>query len=248
MIYWYTGQPGHGKTLQAINKALEFQKKGRIVYVCNVRDFDYAKTGMLEMKPEQFRGLAALIREYCGGHARTTVGQNIVLRWVRDESLYEVFQRLNDLGLADIGSQTITDVVSCPGTDSCKLGITSSMGLNAAIQQRVELMDITDPLTKKIHIKMSGCPNSCSRPYLAEIALVGKAPGKYNLYLGAHAGGTRLNAPYKETLNEAQILDALKPLFARYKTERVGAERFGDFVVRAGIVREIRAGREFQRA
>lgn len=55
MIYWYTGQPGHGKTLQAINKALEFQKKGRIVYVCNVRDFDYAKTGMLEMKPEQFR-------------------------------------------------------------------------------------------------------------------------------------------------------------------------------------------------
>src|SRR5579884_4320678 len=77
---------------------------------------------------EQLRGLAAIMREYCGGYARTTVDQNIVLRWVREESVYEVWQRLCELGLGDAGAREITDVVSCPGTDSCKLGITSSMG------------------------------------------------------------------------------------------------------------------------
>ena len=70
------------------------------------------------------------MRDFTGGYARTTVQQNLVLRWVRDESLYDVWQRLDELGLGDAGAREITDVVSCPGTDSCKLGITSSMGLN----------------------------------------------------------------------------------------------------------------------
>jgi sulfite reductase beta subunit-like hemoprotein len=76
------------------------------------------------------------MRDYCGGHARTTVHQNFLLRWVRDEAVYDVWQRLNELGLGEAGSDQINDVVSCPGTDSCKLGITSSMGLNRAVQQR----------------------------------------------------------------------------------------------------------------
>ena len=70
-------------------------------------------------------------RLHCGGSIRTTVGQNLVLRWVRDEALYDVWQRLDALGLGEHGAQQVNDVVSCPGTDSCKLGITSSMGLNA---------------------------------------------------------------------------------------------------------------------
>ena len=75
-----------------------------------------------------------------GGYARTTVQQNFVLRWVRDESVYDVWERLGELGLGDAGANEITDVVSCPGTDSCKLGITSSMGLNQAVQERIESM------------------------------------------------------------------------------------------------------------
>ena len=67
----------------------------------------------------------------------------------------------------------INDVVSCPGTDSCKLGITSSMGLNQAVQERMEAMDISDPLTRQIHIKMSGCPNGCSQHHVADIGFYG---------------------------------------------------------------------------
>ena len=100
-----------------------------------------------DLTPEQFRGLAAIMREFTGGYARSTVQQNLVLRWVRDEALYDVWQRLGELGLGEAGAREITDVVSCPGTDSCKLGITSSMGLNQAIKERVEAMEITDPLT-----------------------------------------------------------------------------------------------------
>src|SRR5918999_4678355 len=100
-----------------------------------------------DLSPEQFRGLAAIMRDYSGGYARTTVGQNLVLRWVRDEAVYEVWRRLSELGLGDAGADQVNDVVSCPGTDSCKLGITSSMGLNRAVQERLEEMQITDPLT-----------------------------------------------------------------------------------------------------
>src|ERR1700733_5959943 len=91
-----------------------------------------------DLTPEQFRGLGTIMREYSGGNARSTVQQNLVLRWVRDEALYEVWQRLTALGLGEAGAREITDVVSCPGTDSCKLGITSSMGINRAIKKRDE--------------------------------------------------------------------------------------------------------------
>ena len=97
-----------------------------------------------DLTPEQFRGLAALMRDHTGGYARTTVHQNLLLRWVRDESVYDVWSRLKELGLGDAGAHEITDVVSCPGTDSCKLGITSSMGLNAAVKERLDQMEIDD--------------------------------------------------------------------------------------------------------
>ncbi len=86
-----------------------------------------------DLTPEQFRGLADVMRDFSGGYARTTVHQNFVLRWVRDESVYDVWTRLTELGLGDAGADQVNDVVSCPGTDSCKLGITSSMGLNRAV-------------------------------------------------------------------------------------------------------------------
>src|SRR3982075_1518641 len=85
-----------------------------------------------DLTPEQLRGLAAIMRTYAGGYARTTVQQNFVLRWVREECVYDLWEALSEVGLADAGSREISDVVSCPGTDSCKLGITSSMGLNEA--------------------------------------------------------------------------------------------------------------------
>src|SRR3954451_2227109 len=122
-----------------------------------------------DLTPDQLRKLADIARDYSGGSVRTTVEQNLVLRWVRDEAVYEVWQRLDELGLGSAGADEITDVLSCPGTDSCKLGITSSMGLNRAIQERLEEMEIDDALTKRIHIKMSGCPNGCAQHHIANI-------------------------------------------------------------------------------
>src|SRR5207248_3041311 len=126
-----------------------------------------------DLTPDQLRGLSQIMREYTGGYARTTVHQNLVLRWVRSESVYELWSRLGELGLNDSGADEITDVVSCPGTDSCKLGITSSMGLNEAIHERLTQMEIDDELTRRIHVKMSGCPNGCGQHHIANIGFYG---------------------------------------------------------------------------
>ncbi len=196
-----------------------------------------------DLKPEQFRGIATIMREYCGGYARMTVGQNIVLRWVRDESLFEVFQGLRDLGLADIGAQGITDVVSCPGTDSCKLGITASMGLNQAIQDRVELMDVTDALTRKIHIKMSGCPNSCGQHHIANIGFHGAAmkvgPQQlpaYHMFVGGSYdnGNLRMATQLKVRLPAKRGPDAVERVVKFYEAGRQPGEEFNAFFDRVG--------------
>jgi sulfite reductase beta subunit-like hemoprotein len=196
-----------------------------------------------DLNPGQLRGIANIMREYCGGYARTTVGQNIVLRWVRDESLYEVYQKLRELDLASLGSQTITDVVSCPGTDSCKLGITSSMGLNRAIQERVELMEISDPLTKKIHIKMSGCPNSCGQHHIANIGFHGAAmkvgPQQlpaYHMFIGGNYdnGDLRMATQLKVRLPAKRGPEAVERVVKMYERDRQAGETFNAFFDRVG--------------
>jgi sulfite reductase (NADPH) hemoprotein beta-component len=87
-----------------------------------------------------------------------------------------------------------------------------------------------------IVLRITGCPNGCGRPSLAEIGLVGRAPGKYNLYLGAAFNGSRFNVLHKASIATAQIVPTLAPLLRRYATERHAGERFGDFVIRVGIV------------
>ena len=83
---------------------------------------------------------------------------------------------------------------------------------------------------------MTGCPNGCARPFVAEIGLVGKGPGRYNLLLGGDGQGLRLNKLYRENLNEEGILNVVDELLARFKSERLTDERLGDFVIRQGII------------
>jgi sulfite reductase beta subunit-like hemoprotein len=196
-----------------------------------------------DLKPEQFRGLAAIMREYSGGRARTSVEQNLVLRWVRDESLYEVWKKLGELDLAGAGAHTVTDVVSCPGTDSCKLGITSSMGLNAAIQQRVELMDIQDEFTKKVHIKMSGCPNGCGQHHIANIGFHGAAMKvgdrqlpAYHIFLGGdyEDGNVRFGHQLKVRLPAKRAPEAAERILKVYEAERTPGEAFNATFDRLG--------------
>jgi sulfite reductase (ferredoxin) len=196
-----------------------------------------------DLTPEQFRGLAAIMREFTGGYARSTVQQNFVLRWVRDEALYDVWQRLDALGLAEPGPREITDTVSCPGTDSCKLGITSSMGLNRAIKERVDSMQVTDELTKRIHIKMSGCPNGCSQHHVANIGFYGaslKVGGRQMPAYIPHVGGnyeggevifgTRL----KSRLPAKRVPEAVERWVRLYEAGRDEGEEFNAFAERVG--------------
>ena len=98
---------------------------------------------------------------------------------------------------------------------------------------------------EEIVVRMSGCPNGCSRPYLGEIGFTGKAPGRYNLYLGAGFRGDRLNCLYRENISEDEILGTLRPILHHYARARTPGERFGDFVVRAGYVRAVASGKDF---
>jgi len=202
-----------------------------------------AKVRRGDLTPEQFRGLAQIMRDFTGGYARTSVQQNFVLRWVRDESLYDVWQRLQELDLGDAGAHQITDVVSCPGTDSCKLGITSSMGLNAAVQERLEQMQIEDELTRKIHVKMSGCPNGCSQHHIANIGFYGaamKVGGRQLPAYIAHLGGNYeggevvMGHRLKSRIPAKRVPDAVERWVRHYEQSRNDGELFNEFVERVG--------------
>ncbi len=196
-----------------------------------------------DLTPEQFRGLGQIMREFTGGYARTTVQQNLVLRWVRDEALYDVWQRLLALGLGEGGADEITDVVSCPGTDSCKLGITASMGLNMAVQERVEALAIRDPDARRIHIKMSGCPNGCSQHHIANIGFYGASikVGEHTIpaYV-AHLGGNyeggevRMGTRLKVRLPAKRVPEAVERWIGFYLEQRRDGEDFNAFVARVG--------------
>ena len=196
-----------------------------------------------DLTPAQLRGIAEIMRRYSGGFMRTTVHQNFVLRWVRDETVYEVWRALDELGLAETGPDTITDVVSCPGTDSCKLGITSSMGLNAALQQRLEEMRISDPLTRALHIKMSGCPNGCSQHHIANIGFYGasiKVGGHTIPAYVAHVAGNFEGGEIvygqrlKVRLPAKRVPDAVERWLRWYEAERQADEPFNAFTARVG--------------
>ncbi|HEY0318880.1 MAG TPA: nitrite/sulfite reductase [Solirubrobacterales bacterium] len=196
-----------------------------------------------DLTPEQFRGLATIMREYCGGYARTTVEQNVVLRWVRDEALYDVWSRLRELDLAGSGAFEIDDVISCPGTDSCKMGITASMGLNEAIQDRVEVMQIDDPLTRAVQIKMSGCPNGCGQHHIGTIGFYGaslkvgeRQMPAYIPHIGGRAtdGKIAFGKRLKSRLPAKRVPDAVERWLRMYEAERSEGENFEAYAERVG--------------
>ena len=197
-----------------------------------------------DLSPEQFRGLAAIMREHGSGRARTTPWQNIVLRWIPDQSLYAVWGALGELGLNGAGALEIEDVVSCPGTDSCKLGITSSMGLNRAVSEHVRSLQLTDPLTRRILINASGCPNSCGQHHIANIGFHGaaiksgdrQAPAYHVFVAGNRRTGQdlRLGTLLKVRLPAKRVPHAVERFVRLYEAERNDGEEFNDYFDRVG--------------
>lgn len=198
-----------------------------------------------DLRPAQWRGLATIITELGAGRARTTQAQNLVLRWIPGNNIYAVWKALQALNLGESGVATIRDVVSCPGTDSCKLGITSSMGLNRAIGERIDAMSITDPLTKQIFINISGCPNSCGQHHLGNIGFHGAAMKNdarqipaYNVFLGGerHEGATAHTGTLaKLRLPAKRVPDAVERFIGVYQAGRTEGEAFNAFFERVGV-------------
>ncbi|KRF43859.1 assimilatory sulfite reductase (NADPH) hemoprotein subunit [Paenibacillus sp. Soil787] len=182
------------------------------------------------------------------GDFRLTANQNLVIGNVSTQKKKKIEELIKEYGLTD-GLQYSAlrrSSMACVSLPTC------GMAMAEAERYLPELMDKIEPMLeeaglsdKEIIIRMTGCPNGCARPMLAEIAFIGKAPGKYNMYLGGGHSGNRLNKLYKENIGEVEILESLRPIVNQYAKERQENEHFGDFVIRAGYVKEVRSGQDF---
>lgn len=182
------------------------------------------------------------------GDFRLTANQNLIIGKVSDRNKPLIEKLLKKYKLSGSIQQSglRLNSMACVAFPTCGLAMAESERyLPSLIDKLDEVMKQAGLENDPILIRMTGCPNGCARPYLGEIGFVGKAPGKYNVYLGAGFFGQRLNKMYRENIGEEQILAELTPIIQRYAKEREKGEPFGDFVIRAGYVKEVRRGKEF---
>ncbi len=203
------------------------------------------------VKDEDSYLLMSGLREIAKVHAgdfRLTPNQNLIIGNVPREKKQEIEQIIHDYGLTDgtAYSALRRNSMACVALPTCGLAMAESERYLPTLLDKIELiLDEAGLRDEEIVIRMTGCPNGCARPALAEIAFIGKAVGKYNMYLGGGFSGNRLNKLYRENIGEAEILEELRPILNRYAKEREEGEHFGDFVIRAGYVKEVRSGLDF---
>jgi sulfite reductase (NADPH) hemoprotein beta-component len=180
------------------------------------------------------------------GEFRVTPNQNLVIANVSSESRDRISELLDRHGLSAGGGTLRLNSMACVGFPTCGLAMAESERYLPLLVTRAEEILARHGLADEpIVMRMTGCPNGCARPYVAEIAFTGRAPGKYNMYLGGGAHGQRLNRMYLENIGEERILQELDAIFGRFAKERTAGEHFGDFAIRAGYVREVTSGRDF---
>lgn len=173
------------------------------------------------------------------GEIRMTCDQNVIVANVEAADREHIDELVERHGLDDYrhSSGIRQHAIACVALPTCGLAMAESERYLPTILDKMEtLLDRHGLRDEPIHFRMSGCPNGCSRPYIGEIALVGRAVGRYDLRLGADHRGERLNGLYRENIGEQAILEALDALFARFAAERGADEHFGDFVVRLGLI------------
>lgn len=176
-----------------------------------------------------------------------TSNQNLILTNIAAKNKAKVEAVLKEHGIEIATSSGMRrSSMACVALPTCGLALAESERflpeLISNIETSIEKAGLRDD---EIVVRMTGCPNGCGRPYLAEIGFVGRTPGVYNMYLGAAFNGSRLNKLYAQDVTEAKILELLDPMIQRYAKEREDGEHFGDFVIRAGIVAPTKAGNQF---
>ena len=166
---------------------------------------------------------------------RLTPAQNILLCNIDEKDKDAVTSLLAEHGVPVENQASILRRASmaCPALPTCGLSLSESERYLPSLLDRIEAaLTETGMADEEIVIRMTGCPNGCARPYAAEIGFVGKAPGRYQLWLGGNESSTRINKVYRDVVKDADIITELKPLFERWKATRIGAERFGDWAAR----------------
>jgi sulfite reductase (NADPH) hemoprotein beta-component len=173
------------------------------------------------------------------GEFRLTCNQNLVIANVDEADRAAIDALVKEYGLDGYKAQSgiRRHHIACVALPTCGLAMAESERYAPVLLPKLEaLLDKHGLRDEPILLRLSGCPNGCSRPYLGEIALVGRALGRYDLRLGADFTGERMNRLYRENIEEAEILGSLDALFADYAGQRQPGEGFGNFLVRAGVV------------
>jgi sulfite reductase (ferredoxin) len=193
--------------------------------------------------------LSDIARKYAGDHLRTTVEQNLVLRWVAEADLPKAYAELKAIGLGEPGAGTIVDITTCPGTDTCKLGIASSRGLAGELRSRLAVKNASLPeAVKDLKIKISGCFNSCGQHHVADIGFFGNSRRRDNrtvphfqVVLGGKWKGNAASYGLAVGAIPAKAApELLDEIVTRYAAERVPGESFQDWIARLGK-KEVRA-------
>jgi sulfite reductase (NADPH) hemoprotein beta-component len=182
------------------------------------------------------------------GDFRLTPNQNLIIGNVTTQKKAKIEQLIKQYSLSDglQDSALRRNSIACVALPTCGLAMAESERYFPTLLSKIEpILDELGLRDEEIVIRMTGCPNGCARPALGEISFIGKAVGKYNMYLGAGFAGERMNKLYKENIGEQEILDTLKPIFAKFAQDRHPGEHFGDFTIRAGYVKATTDGMNF---
>ncbi|AEO60520.1 hypothetical protein MYCTH_2309766 [Thermothelomyces thermophilus ATCC 42464] len=222
---------GWTKDENGMNHFTFFIENGRIEDTAEFR----MKTGLRE------------IAKVHKGEFRLTPNQHLILSNVADEDLPAIKALMAEYKLDNLQFSGLRlSSSACVAFPTCGLAMAESERYLPVLISKLEACLEENGLSRdSIVMRMTGCPNGCARPWLAEVAFVGKAYGAYNMYLGGGYYGQRLNKLYRSSIKEDEILAIMKPLLKRYALERNEGERFGDWTIRAGIIKETKEGRDF---
>ncbi|MEO8098569.1 MAG: NADPH-dependent assimilatory sulfite reductase hemoprotein subunit [Acidobacteriota bacterium] len=210
------------------------------LFVENGRIIDSGKRSLME-------GLRMIARLHDGAFLLTP-NQNLIIAGIapHNRDVIEALLREHGLINSETASALRLNSMACVSLPTCGLAMAESERYLPTLLSKIEEILARHGLqTEPITLRMTGCPNGCSRPYNAEIGLTGRAPGKYNLYFGGGFHGQRLNKMYLENVGEASILTTLEDILGHFARTRLPGEHFGDFAIRAGYVPEVTEGRQF---
>ncbi|MFK8883645.1 assimilatory sulfite reductase (NADPH) hemoprotein subunit [Bacillus velezensis] len=182
------------------------------------------------------------------GDFRLTSNQNLIIGNVSSQKKKQISALIEQYGLTDGRQHSALrrSSMACVALPTCGLAMAEAERYLPKLIDKIEaIVDENGLRDEEITIRMTGCPNGCARHALGEIGFIGKAPGKYNMYLGAAFDGSRLSKMYRENIGEEEILNELRTILPRYAKEREEGEHFGDFVIRTGIIKATTDGTNF---